>query len=312
MNDLYKYKIDPNVDLKSHKDYEDLRIPIGESNELFRSLVKTDEAFCVAKLGMVETMSLRRFLLGKQLGSPANYNPIANLMYVNAGIFPPEQSEFDRFNEEFLSHIKDLDFLGVWMFGNEPETVTEKEVYERYAKKSRLVHAGSWDPHTAVLNGSEIAWTKELEGKTVLVISPFVKTIKEQYRKREKIWSNPSILPQYNLKVIKAPLSSALKKSSFFSWIDGLNNMKEQMNSTEFDVCFVGAGAWGLPLAVHAKRLGKIGLHSGGDLQLMYGIKGGRWDNNAYIKESSNQDWTRPSEEETPANNWHVEGGCYW
>ena len=312
MNDLHKYKIDPDINLKSHKEYEDLRLPVDKSNEVFRHLIKKKEPFCAAKLGMVETMSLRRFLLGKQLKTPTNYQPVANLMYVNAGIFPPDQASFDNFNEEFISHVRDLDFLGLWMFGGEPETVTEKEVYERYARKSRLVCAGSWNPFDPILNGCESAWTEELEGKTVLIVSPFTDTIKKQYEKREKIWSNPSILPEYNLKVIKSPLSAGLEESRYFSWIDGLEDMKEQMSSTEFDVCFVGAGAWGLPLAVHAKRLGRVGLHSGGDLQLMYGIGGGRWDNNAFIKENSNDHWTRPSKEETPEGKRFVENGCYW
>ena len=34
----------------------------------------------------------------------------------------------------------------------------------------------------------------------------------------------------------------------------------------------------GLPLAVYAKRLGKVGFHMGGDLQVLFGIKGKRYD----------------------------------
>jgi len=309
---IERYRIDPNIKFKTRQEYEGMHIPDDRANDIYSDLARNNDPFCAAKIGMVEAMSLRAFLLGRQNKTPTNYNSVARLLHVNAGVFPASQESFDLFNQEFISHVRDLDFFGMWMFGDEPQSITEKEMYEKYARKSRVVHAGSWDPFTQVFGGCEAPWTQELEGKTVLVISPFIETIKKQYERREKIWENPHILPKYNLKVIKCPLSHALKESKFFSWIDGLNNMKEQMNSTEFDVCFVGAGAWGLPLAVHAKRLGKIGIHSGGDTQLMYGIEGRRWDNNSLIQKSVNEHWVRPSKDETPDNKGNVENGCYW
>jgi hypothetical protein len=310
--EINKYIIDERINIKEFKEYEGSRASFSQINNSFSNLLKNGEAFCAAKLGTVEVMSLRQYLIGKEGETPTDYRPVARMMHINAGIFPPSQEGFDEFNDIFLSYLGDLDFFGMWMFGEDINSITEKEIYEKYSPNAKLVSAGCWDPFTLVLNGEEDPWTKGLEGKTVLVVSPFTETIKEQYKKREKIWKNPSILPEFNLKMIKVPLSAGLKKSKFFSWTDGLDNMKEQMNSTEFDVCFVGAGAWGLPLAVHAKRLGKIGIHSGGDLQLMFGINGKRWDDNEFIQKSNNSFWTRPSKEETPNNKEHIENGCYW
>jgi hypothetical protein len=77
-------------------------------------------------------------------------------------------------------------------------------------------------------------------------------------------------------------------------------------------------------MASHAKKMGKIGIHLGGSLQLLFGIRGKRWENKEYgsslrqthpeIKyyELPNADWIRPTESETPKSANNVENACYW
>ena len=45
------------------------------------------------------------------------------------------------------------------------------------------------------------------------------------------------------------------------------------MREIEFDVAIIGCGAYGLPLAVEAKRMGKQAIHMGGATQVLFGIK---------------------------------------
>jgi hypothetical protein len=74
----------------------------------------------------------------------------------------------------------------------------------------------------------------------------------------------------------------------------------------------VGAGAFSLPLVVHAKQAGRVGIHLGGPLQILFGILGGRWTWNPDFKQFIKDTWIRPSEEETPKTAGLIEGGCYW
>ena len=69
---------------------------------------------------------------------------------------------------------------------------------------------------------------------------------------------------------------------------------------------------YGLPLAAHVKDLGKQAVHMGGALQIFFGIKGGRWDENPKINRFYNEHWTRPLPSETPQTFQNVEEGCYW
>ena len=48
----------------------------------------------------------------------------------------------------------------------------------------------------------------------------------------------------------------------------------------------------------------------GGATQMLFGIKGKRWEDE--YGEFMNEHWIRPSKEETPINAMKIENGCYW
>ena len=50
----------------------------------------------------------------------------------------------------------------------------------------------------------------------------------------------------------------------------------------------------------------------GGSTQLMFGIKGKRWENTDGVRIFFNKEWVRPSEKETIRQALNVEDGCYW
>jgi hypothetical protein len=84
------------------------------------------------------------------------------------------------------------------------------------------------------------------------------------------------------------------------------------MDTIDYDVMLIGAGASSLPLVAHARKNGKKAIHLGGPLQLLFGIKGGRWNNGDIGKHFYNEHWVNPSVEETPEKYKSIEGGCYW
>jgi hypothetical protein len=61
-------------------------------------------------------------------------------------------------------------------------------------------------------------------------------------------------------------------------------------------------------LAAHAKKIGKKAIHLGGTLQLLFGIRGGRFDQAGIYGEK----WIRPLPEERPKNFQSMENGAYW
>jgi hypothetical protein len=88
--------------------------------------------------------------------------------------------------------------------------------------------------------------------------------------------------------------------------------MCEEIAGRSFDIAIIGGGAYGLPLSSFVKKLGKKAIHIGGATQILFGIKGARWDNHQIISNFYNEHWTRPLSSETPQNYQLIENGCYW
>lgn len=158
----------------------------------------------------------------------------------------------------------------------------------------------------------EEPWSRALAGKKVLIVHPFAKSIEAQYQKREHLWENKDVLPEFELHTIQAVQSIAGEKVPFKDWFEALHHMEQQMDAIEYDIAIIGCGAYGFSLAAHAKRMGKKAIHLGGATQILFGIKGKRWDELPAVNKFYNEYWVYPSAEETPQHKERVEAGCYW
>lgn len=167
----------------------------------------------------------------------------------------------------------------------------------------------SLDALGPVKEKNDYVWYKVLRGKKILVISPFAELIESQYQhNRTRIWKNPDILPEYaKLETIKA-VNSVGGQCNFSSWFEALDYMKKEINKQDFDIAILGCGAYGFPLAAYIKSIEKKAVHVGGATQLIYGIKGRRWEGAQFI----NENWISPRAEDRPQGFENIEGGCYW
>lgn len=227
---------------------------------------------------------------------------IRDQMRDNAGFFPAKHPELARFCEELLGHLSQADAVCVWHKPQEPA------VFSRYCPKATLMTLAPLDAYQF-----DMPWTAALEGKKVLVIHPFSKTIEKQYAQhRAKIFKNPQILPEFELITLQAVQSVAGNKTAFSSWFEAYQSMTKQIDAIDFDIALIGAGAYGLPLAGYIRKCHKHAIHIGGSTQILFGIKGKRWDADPQVSRLYNPYWTRPSAEETPSHIGRVEGGTYW
>lgn len=145
------------------------------------------------------------------------------------------------------------------------------------------------------------------------MIHPFEDSIREQYKKREKLFKNPYVLPEFELITMKPVqgLADSPEKLQYRDWFEALNSMTEKIKNFDFDVALIGAGAYGIFLANFCRNIGRKGVHMGGVTQLLFGIKGFRWD--SVLQDSVyNEYWVRPGENEKPKGAEKVEGACYW
>ena len=285
-----------------------------EANDLCYHLIQSGKPCMISKFGTIELSTLMAYKSSLQekyslndwidciIGlRPTLWGPInIDALCSNAGFFPNDISLLRRFYDENLSAIKEIDVLGSYIYG-------EKMFSEELNAAKRVNLYGYYFPFLY-----KNPWTKLLKGKKVLVVHPFSEDIQRQYAKRELLFDDPDVLPEFTLITYKSVQSMLGIRTEYDTWFDALNKMKLDISKIDFDIALIGCGAYGMPLAAHIKRMGKQAVHLAGCTQLLFGIIGKRWEDLPLTKKYINEYWIHPSPDYIPAEARKIEGGCYW
>jgi hypothetical protein len=285
-------------------DYHKIILSQEEGNNLIKKSLLSADPLMVVRFGSIELDCLTFYLQfreGFNDKKKSYHDKRRNLMWENAGFFPTDNDALDAFCELYINCIRHIDCIGVWFIFH------ENKVCERFCPDAALIPLRSIEPYY-----SHNPWSQALENKKVLVIHPFQESIESQYRKRERLFANRDVLPSFELITLQAVQSIAKTKPGFETWFDAYAHMCAEMKKIDFDIAIIGAGAYGLPLAFYAKSLGKKAIHMGGATQILFGIKGKRWDQHEVIAKLYNEHWVRPLLSERPDKYHNVEEGCYW
>ena len=112
-----------------------------------------------------------------------------------AGFFPATEDNLNRYCRLSLNDSKEIDVLGSW--------VKNEYFVSSYCPTSTKIRLRYLEPDFAAVDSSS-QWTQALKDKKVLVIHPFIETIKKQYAKRHLLFKSPDLLPDLELLTIKA------------------------------------------------------------------------------------------------------------
>lgn len=286
-----------------------------EASDLIKQGLESDAPFAVSRFGYSELRAILTYLhikdhshrwrkvlsfaQGKNV-EPWWHENTVKIITQNAGVFPVSIDIIERFVEETLREIEEIDVLGSWLGGEvRIKHLMPTTKFMRFHDFYHFLHKSPW--------------TSSLENKKVLVVHPFEESIKKQYNKKELLFAEPYTLPDFDLKTIRAVQSIAGNNpKGFNSWFEALDSMKSKISATEFDVAILGCGAYGMPLATYIKRLGKKAIHLGGNTQILFGIKGQRWEKDPQFSKVFNKHWVRPNITETPVGHETIDGNCYW
>ncbi len=275
----------------------------AEINGMIHRLIMENKPFMAGRFGGTELSAMKIF----DFRLTAKYEKCLEQLQNWSGFFPKTVDAGQAFKELMISCIPEVDVLGIW---GQP---FEDFYMKRFASK-RLISAYLFDLEP--WSNGESPWSAALKNKKVLVIHPFANTIQKQYEKRAMIYPGTEILPEFKLEVFQAVQTIAGETDERFSnWFEALDWMYAEAMQREFDIAIIGCGAYGFPLAAKLKRAGKQAIHLGGATQLLFGIKGKRWETDSsyqYVQKYFNDSWVYPSEEEKPRRAQIVEGGCYW
>lgn len=293
------------------------------ASKIIYDVLTADEPCMIARFGSTELTCLAnyvgvhqqneqyfKYFKGKSFPWWWEVN-IINQMQNWSGFFPARVDKIEQFCKLMLEDIPEVDVLGSWLLN--------EQLFENELQSAQKVHLRLLEPFW-----SESSWSKALKGKKIVVVHPFADTFAQQYLQRQFLFNNKEVLPNFeSLRVIKAVQTLGEGDTRFKDWFEALDYMKAEIDKLDYDVCLIGCGAYGFHLAAHVKRSGKKGIHLGGALQLLFGVRGKRWEDPNYgVKEWGipsgsysnlmNEYWVRPDETDRPKNAEKVEGACYW
>lgn len=271
-----------------------------EANNLIKKYLENNQPFALCRLGSAEFTLVQLYDEHKLFHT--NRLPQSN-MY---SIFHNSSQEVGQWVDLLRKDCKDIDIMAY--FDDHP-------IEEYVIKTSCLPNMKQIRLEQIEAMLYENPWTMSLKGKKVLLISPFVDTMLKQYPHMHEIYTNHLMLPDnLELKALKSVWFSGNPEDEFKTWFDALNYLYKEAMKIDFDVALLSCSAFGFNLAPMFKRAGKQAIQYGGALQLLFGIRGARWDNYPPYMGFYNDAWVRPPQNEKPSKSFvkKMDDGCYW
>lgn len=277
------------------------RMPGEAFNDWLSKRIQDRIPTAVVRFGGTEMKSLRKYeynnIHHKNLSLQSEVDKLCAL----SGFFPNDITKIGRFCELNIGLLDEVDAIGNW------DLPFEHYFIDKYMNNPIQTELDWLEPYN-VAN----PWTASLKDKKVLVIHPFAESIQSQYENnRSRLFADENVLPQFDLRCLKAVQSlGGVADGPFEDWFEALDFMYDKAMNIDFDVAIIGAGAYGMPLALKLKKEGKTAIHLGGATQMLFGVYGKRWEENR--KDLINEYWIKPLDTEKSVNFSGVEGGCYW
>ena len=279
-----------------------------------RECLKENKGLLVGRFGTIELECLMAglFIRSEQ----------TDILERNAGIFPTTPDSIRLWQEEYTKAVLESDFLATGWYT--PLQQAEERLLQSLGWEGDSVKLRCFEPYYV---DSFYRWTSELQGQDVCVVSSFAETMEKQVKEsREKIWKEytvDSILPPLTrwhfVKTGYAPVLSQGRATwmdaldtDVSSWNEAVEKLEEKVLDSGAKIVLLGCGGLAMILGQRLKAKGKICLVLGGAIQVLFGIRGRRWEHHSIISHFWNDAWVWPSLEETPGGAIDVEGACYW
>lgn len=276
---------------------------LNGSREICRCIQKALDTDDGALIGRNGTIELEQMISYNQYKVP--------ILEMNAGIFP--HMVIPSWRIMSIAATKNADVLSTGWY--EPLKDLEQVALKEWNCKAIQISLRSLEPYYIPF---EERWTRYLRGQTVSVISCFTQTMKSQLPNLGKLFSSEVFPSDIRWNWVQTGHPPRLAQGSN-EWpshitdsIDAVDWIVSEVVRQGSRFALIGCGGIGMLVALKLKERGVIAIVLGGAIQVLFGIKGRRWENHSVISKFWNEHWVSPSEAETPAGSSAIEGGCYW
>jgi hypothetical protein len=251
-------------------------------------------------------------LLNRHTGIQLDQRQIL-LLERNAGIFPTNTASIAAWIRKTLAAIQDSDLLVAGWY--KPIAVDELDFLRAIGKRGPYLPLRALEPYYVP---EAYQWTSALEGRRVAVVSSFAETACVQATRATAVWSGRAVLPKATYLPVETRYSPRLAQGraewpdTVTSWDSAVTHVVNRVMEQDADIVLIGCGGLGMVIGHELRMRGKVCIVMGGAIQVLFGIKGRRWQNHSIISTFWNDAWVWPRLEDTPAGADEVESSCYW
>jgi hypothetical protein len=278
---------------------------------IIKRLLESNQPFFVGRIAGIELKMA--YLVFKGM-SPAEreYREERAGLETNAGIYTKNEESVQTYVQQLMEAYEHCTVIAEWERTSKVFSFTGmgQELVSSRTKHVPNINAIALEPYYVA---DPHSWMTSLRGKRILIVHPFVETMKRQVAHLDKLFPGREWFRNCMFQFIAPPFTLAGNHQGR-DWQEHLRNFYTKLDQCEeFDVALVAGGGYGMIISdyVYTKR-NKSVLYIGGALQLFFGIIGKRWFDNKAILSLVNDYWVRPSQADRPPHFTKVEKGCYW
>jgi len=276
--------------------------------KVIQCALDSDDGALIGRNGSIELEHILYFTC-----NPKVFKQKLHFLEHNAGIFPLENRIVEQWLNESIQAIKQSDVLVTgW---HKPVSEDEQIALRIWKSRAIQIPLRALEPYYET---PENQWTRILSGHRVSVISSFTKTASLQVKHLDKIWGPLNVLPNnidWQWVQTGHPSCIAMGTNEWPDTIEtslkAVNYIVKKVIEQQSRFALIGCGGIGMMVASRLKKRGVIAVVMGGAIQVLFGIKGKRWESHE-ISRFWNDYWVCPFEEEIPGLAHTIENGCYW
>lgn len=233
-----------------------------------------------------------------------------------AGINFVNKKDIFDYTNEYISSCINTTTLCHW--GNHKNSCMAQQGYFLLQKlmntypNKKYIHSRILEPFYEFENKE---YEPPFQNLNILIIHSHKETIEKQIQTLDTLFDKP-IFVNCTFTLIQPPRQNAGfcdGKSWSYHFNNWKNKLDEELKNHSFDTSLVSAGGFGMITCNYLFTKHKLNtIYVGGGLQLLFGIKGARWNNHPIISNLYNKNWTNVLPNDIPPQKQICENGCYW
>lgn len=195
-----------------------------------------------------------------------------------AALFPPDPQFYLKYNRLYADQMGWLDCLGVF-----PERLQRTQaILDFYRLALPLVNYLDQEPDRSTPANESNCYLPFFRGKKLLIVCSFAELLRQRATPDifEAVWAKTGKPWFYPAQVDALEFPYGYTAATHQRYPDSLHLLEDitaAISRRDFDIALVAAAGMGIPLVSSIKRLGKVGIHLGGHLQVLFGVMGQRW-----------------------------------